>query len=46
MARVSWWAPVHGLQRVRHDLMTKQQQQKLLVKLDMFSWLLIMFLIL
>ena len=39
MARGSWWATVHGLQRVGHDLANKQQQQKLLVKLDMFSWL-------
>ena len=42
MARGSWWATVHGLQKVGHDLVTKQQQ-KLLVKLDMFSWLLIIF---
>ena len=39
LARGSWWATVHGLQRVGHDLANKQQQQKLLVKLDMFSWL-------
>ena len=39
MARGSWWATVYGLQRVGHDLANKQQQQKLLVKLDMFSWL-------
>ena len=26
MDRRAWWATVHGPQRVRHDLMTKQQQ--------------------
>ena len=24
----AWWATVHELQRVRHDLATKQQQQQ------------------
>ena len=24
--RGAWWATVHGLQRVRHDLVTNQQQ--------------------
>ena len=28
MDRGVWWAAVHGLQRVRHDLATKPQQQK------------------
>ena len=27
MDREAWWATVHGSQRVRHDLTTKQQQQ-------------------
>ena len=26
--REAWCVAVHGLQRVRHDLITKQQQQK------------------
>ena len=28
MDREAWWATVHGLQKVRQDLVTKQQQQK------------------
>ena len=28
MDRGAWWATVHGSQRVRHDLETKQQQQQ------------------
>ena len=28
MDRETWWATVHEIIRVRHDLMTKQQQQK------------------
>ena len=26
MDRGAWWAPVHGVARVRHDLATTQQQ--------------------
>ena len=26
MVRETWWATVHGITRVRHDLVTKQQQ--------------------
>ena len=26
MDRGAWWATVHGVARVRHDLATKQQQ--------------------
>ena len=26
MDRGAWWATVHGITRVRHDLVTKQQQ--------------------
>ena len=26
----AWWAVVHGLQRVRHNLATKQQQHNLI----------------
>ena len=28
MDREAWWATVHGAARVRHDLVTKQQQQQ------------------
>ena len=28
MDRGAWWATVHGLQRVGHDLATKEQQQQ------------------
>ena len=28
MARGAWWATVHELQRVGHDLVTKQQQEQ------------------
>ena len=27
MDRGTWWATVHGVEKVRHDLATKQQQQ-------------------
>ena len=27
MDRVAWWATVHGVTRLRHDLVIKQQQQ-------------------
>ena len=27
MDRGAWWATVHGVARVRHDLVTKQQQR-------------------
>ena len=27
MDRGAWWATVHGITRVRHDLVTKHQQQ-------------------
>ena len=27
MVRGTWWATVQGITRVRHDLVTKQQQQ-------------------
>ena len=29
MDRGAWWATVHGVARVRHDLVTKEQQQQL-----------------
>ena len=28
MDRGAWWAAVHGITRIEHDLATKQQQQK------------------
>ena len=28
MDRGAWWATVHGVTRVRHDLATNQQQRK------------------
>ena len=28
----AWWATVHGSQRVKHDLETKQQQQNHILK--------------
>ena len=28
MDRGAWWATVHGVARVRHDLITKQQQMR------------------
>ena len=33
MHRAPWWATVHGLQRVSHNLATKQQQQEILERL-------------
>ena len=32
MDRGAWWAIVHGSQRVKHDLETKQQQQYHILK--------------
>ena len=32
MDRGAWWATVHGSQRVKHDLETKQQQQYHILK--------------
>ena len=29
MDRVAWWATVHGVTRLRHDLVIKQQQQQI-----------------
>ena len=29
MDRSTWWATVHGVAKVRHDLVSKQQQQRL-----------------
>ena len=34
--REVWWAIVHGVTRVRQDLATKQQQNK--IKMDKFFW--------
>ena len=31
MDRGAWWATVHGLQRVRHDLATEQQPHKVCI---------------
>ena len=28
MDRAAWWATVHGVTRVRYDLVTKQKQRK------------------
>ena len=30
--RAAWWATVHGSQRVRHDLVTEEQQQPCLLE--------------
>ena len=34
MARGAWHAAVHGVARVRHDLVTKQQQQQQLYRVQ------------
>ena len=37
MDRGAWWATVHEITRVRHDLVTKEQQQHAVVLWHSFS---------